>query len=125
MILGSDEWYGVVVNLSNDFLEIGLHMYYLNDQLNYIRPQDGDNNLELQFSEIRPVTQKFIWDLDKGYQLRGGKLKMTNIRIWKKLIEEEQHSNILNQTLVRDAHLALVIDNAIPSLSYQRYRNSR
>jgi len=125
MILGSDEWYGIVINLSNDFMEIGAHIYYLNDQLNYTRPQDGDNNLELQFSEIRPVTQKFIWDLDKGYQLRGGKLKMTNIRIWDKLVEEEQHSNILNQTLVRDAQHALVIDNAIPSLSYQRYRNSR
>jgi len=125
MILSSDEWYGVVVNLSNDFMEIGLHMYYLNDQLNYTRPQDGDNNLELQFSEIRPVTQKFIWDLNKGYQLRGGQLKMTNIRIWKKNIEEEQHSNILNQSLVRDAQYALVTDNAIPSLSYQRYRNAR
>lgn len=125
MILGSHEWYGVVINLSNDFLEIGAHIYYLNDQLNYNRPQDGDNNLELQFSEVRPVTQKFIWDLDKGYQLRGGQLKMTNIRIWKKLIEEEQHSNILNQSLVRDAQYALVIDNAIPSLSYQRYRNAR
>lgn len=125
MILGTDEWYAVVINLSNDFREIGVYMYNLNEQLNYVRPQDGNNNLELQFSEIRPTTQSFIWDVDRGYQLRGGALKMTNIRIWKKTIEEEQHSNILNQSLVRDAHHALVIDNAIPSLSYQRYRNAR
>jgi len=125
MIMSTDEWYAIVINLSNDFREIGVYMYYLNEQLNYVRPQDGNNNLELQFREIRPTTQSFIWDVDRGYQLRGGKLKMTNIRIWKKTIEEEQHSNVLNQSLVRDAQYALVIDNAIPSLSYQRYRNAR
>lgn len=125
LVLGTDEWYSVVVNMSNDFREIGVYVYWLDESLNFTRPQDGDNNLVLQFSEVRPVTQAFIWDVDRGYQLRGGKLKMTNIRIWKKTIEQEQHSNILNQTLVRDAQLALVVDNAIPSLSYQRYRNSR
>jgi len=125
MVLGTDEWYGIVINMSNDFREIGVYVYYLDESLNFTRPQDGDNNLVLQFSEVRPVTQAFIWNVDRGYQLRGGKLKLTNIRIWKKTIEQEQHSNILNQTLVRDAHLATVIDNAIPSLSYQRYRNSR
>jgi hypothetical protein len=125
LILGTDEWYAVVINLSNDFREIGVYVYHLNEQLNYVRPQDGNNNLELEFKEIRPTTQSFIWDIDRGYQLRGGKLKMTNIRIWKKTIEEEQHSNVLNQSLVRDAQYALVIDNAIPSLSYQRYRNAR
>lgn len=125
LILGSDEWYAIVINLSNSFREIGAFIYHLNEQLNFTRPQDGNNNLELQFREVRPTTQSFIWQLDRGYQLRGGKLKMTNIRIWNKNIEEEQHSNVLNQTLVRDSQLASVIDNAIPSLSYQRYRNSR
>lgn len=125
MILGSDEWFGMVINMSNTFREIGLYIYYLNQANNRIRPQDGNNNLELQFSEVRPVNQAFIWDLDRSYQLRGGKIKLTNIRLWKETVEEEQHSNILNQSLVRDSHLATIIDNAIPSLNYQRYRNSR
>lgn len=125
LILGSDEWYGLVINMSNTFRELSVHIYHLDESNNRNRPQDATNNLELQFKEIRALDQAFIWDLDRGYQLRGGKLKLTNIRLWKKAIEEEQHSNILNQSLVRDAHLALVVDNAIPSLSYQRYRNSR
>ena len=125
MILSSDEWYGLVINMSNTFRELSVHVYYLDEANNRNRPQDATNNLELQFSETRSVTQAFIWELDRPYRLKGGKLKLTNLRLWKKTIEEEQHSNILNQSLVRDAHLALMVDNAIPSLSYQRYRNAR
>ena len=125
MILSSTKWYAVVINMSNTYRELGVYIYYMDESLNLTRPQDGNNNLTLQFSEIRPVTQAYIWDVETQYQLRGAKLKMTNIRLWKKAIEEEQHSNVLNQSLVRDADLALIIDNAIPALSYQRYRNSR
>jgi hypothetical protein len=125
MILGSDEWYGIIINMSNTFRELSVSIYYLDLSNNANRPQDSNNNLELQFSETRSLTQAYVWDLDKHYQLRGGRIKLTNIRLWNKTIEEEQHSNILNQSLVRDAHLAKIIDNAIPSLSYQRYYNAR
>lgn len=125
MILSTDEWYGIVINMSNTFREIGVYMYYLDESNNRNRPQDASNNLELQFQEVRPVSQAFIWNLDRPYRLKGGQLKLTNIRLWKKTIEQEQHHNILNQSLVRDAHLAVLIDNAIPSLSYQRYYNAR
>jgi hypothetical protein len=125
MILGSDEWYGLVINMSNTFREIGVYIYHLDEANNAGRPQDANNALELQFSEILSVNQSFIWDLDRPYKLKGGKLKVTNIRLWEKTIEEEEHSNVLNQSLVRDAQLAKIIDNAIPSLSYQRYYNPR
>ena len=125
MILGSHEWYGIVINMSNTFRELSVYIYYLDENNNFNRPQAANNNLELQFSETRSLTQAYIWDLDKNYELRGGQLKLTNIRLWNEAIEEEQHSNILNQSLVRDAHLAKIIDNAIPSLSYQRYYNAR
>lgn len=125
MILGSDEWYGLVINMSNTFRELGVYIYHLDEANNANRPQDSNNNLELQFSEIVSVNQSFIWNLDRPYRLKGGQLKVTNIRLWEKTIEEEQHSNILNQSLVRDAKLAKIIDNALPSLSYQRYYNAR
>lgn len=125
MILGSHEWYGIIINMSNTFRELSVHIYHLDESNNRNRPQDANNNLDLQFSETRSITQAYVWDVEKPYQLRGGKVKLTNVRLWKKTIEEEQHSNILNQSLVRDSHLARIIDNAIPSLSYQRYYNAR
>ena len=33
--------------------------------------------------------------------------------------------NILNQYVVRDNQLAILIDNSIPSLGYQRFKNAR
>lgn len=125
MILGSHEWYGIIINMSNTFRELSVHIYHLDQSNNRNRPQDANNNLDLQFSETRSITQAYVWDVEKPYQLRGGKVKLTNVRLWKKTIEEEQHSNILNQSLVRDSYLARIIDNAIPSLSYQRYYNAR
>ena len=50
---------------------------------------------------------------------------MTNIRVFNTPIEFEQHSNVLNQYVVRDNQLALVIDNAIPSLGFQKFANAR
>ena len=125
MILSSTEWYGLIINMSNTFRELSVNIYHLDQANNRNRPQDANNNLDLQFTETRSLTQAYIWDLDRPYRLKGGLLKLTNLRLWKKTIEQEQHHNILNQSLVRDAHLALMIDNAIPSLSYQRYHNAR
>ena len=50
---------------------------------------------------------------------------MTNIRVFTNVIEFEQHNNVLNQYVVRDNQLSILIDNAIPSLGYQRFKNAR
>jgi hypothetical protein len=50
---------------------------------------------------------------------------MTNIRVFDKPIEFEQHSNILNQYVVRDNQHAIIVDNAIPSIGFQKYANAR
>jgi hypothetical protein len=57
------------------------------------------------------------------YQLKGGKLKLTNIRLFNTPVEPEQHNNVLNQYVVRDNQLAIIIDNALPSLGFQKFRN--
>ena len=50
---------------------------------------------------------------------------MTNIRLFEKTIELEQHQNIPTHYVVRDNQLAYLIDNAIPSLGYQKFYNAR
>ena len=50
---------------------------------------------------------------------------MTNIRIFDQMIEEEQRGNVLNQYVVRDNQLSRIIDNAIPSLGFQKFKHSR
>jgi len=50
---------------------------------------------------------------------------LTNIRIWKKPIEEELQSLILSQYVVKDTHLTLLLDNASPELMLQDVTDAR
>jgi len=122
------EWYGIVLNINNEFLQSSLSLYKLDQNVNTINsglPQDSSNNLQQVYSEIIEHGQPLIWDSKSNYHLRGNSSYMTNIRIFTKTIELEQHSNVLNQYVVRDNQLSIIIDNSIPSLGYQRFRNAR
>jgi hypothetical protein len=88
-------------------------------------PQMSSNNLIQEFVENRPMTTQLTWDNTSNYGLRGNGMFMTNIRVFNTPIEFEQHSNVLNQYVVRDNQLAKVIDNAIPSLGFQKFANAR
>lgn len=46
------------------------------------------------------------------YDLMSCNLKLTNIRLWSKLCEEDLHNVILSQFIVDDTHNTLIVDNA-------------
>jgi hypothetical protein len=54
-----------------------------------------------------------------------GKMDVTNIRLFKKTIGQDQHLNILQQFIVRDNNLAYIIDNAVPSIGLRKYNQPR
>ena len=119
------KWYAIILNGSNSFKELSLFIYELDLSFNFNFPQNGDNDLSLKFSEVKSVSQAFYWNSNTNYHLKGGKLSLTNLRFFKQPIEFEQHSNVLNQYVVRDSQLAVIIDNAIPSIGFQKFRNAR
>lgn len=121
----SAKWYAIILNGSNTFKELSLFIYELDLSFNFNFPQNGDNDLTLKFSEVKSVSQAFYWNSNTNYHLNGGKLSLTNLRFFKQPIEFEQHSNVLNQYVVRDSQLATIIDNAIPSIGFQKFRNAR
>lgn len=128
-----NKWYAYVVNVNNKFTQLGVSIYSLdpNSNLNVntpgqlTTPQMSSNNLIQEFVENRPMTTPMTWNNTSNYGLRGNEMFMTNIRVFNTPIEFEQHSNVLNQYVVRDNQLALVIDNAIPSLGFQKFANAR
>lgn len=128
--LQKGEWYGLVLNFNNKFLQLALSLYRLdlNNNRGMIpggRPQDSSNNLIEEFAGLLSIGQPIVWDAGSNYHIRGNKTYMTNIRVFNAVIEYEQHNNILNQYVVRDNQLAILIDNSIPSLGYQRFKNAR
>jgi hypothetical protein len=125
VVFSSSRWYGMVLNSNGDFNQLSLSVYALSPTSNTGLPQSSSNNLQQVFHETRNQVYGTTWDIDTNYVLRGGLLKLTNIRLFNTPIEFEQHSNILNQYVVRDNQLALIIDNALPSLGFQKFRNAR
>ena len=119
IILNKDTWYGAVVNLSNTYGEISAFIYKLDEQANYTNPT-GQNELEQAFVGNLDTLSPHIWETDVNWTLRGSQFNLSNIRMFDKTIEEEQHMNILHQYVVRDSQNAIIIDNAIPSLQLQK-----
>lgn len=124
MIFSSNVWYGMVVNISNTYGEVGMYIYKLDDQKNYTDPT-GQNELEQAFAGHLDSLSPHTWETDVNWTLRGGEFNLTNIRMFDKTIETEQHVNILHQYVVRDSQHALIIDNAIPSLDLQKFGSAR
>lgn len=126
--LDSEKWYSYIVNLSNEFQTTGVYIYSLDPQSNILGgplPQSGNNNLNLEFSEVKTNIMQITWDSGTSYGLKANNMFMTNIRVFETPIELEQHSNVLNQYVVRDNQLATIIDNAIPSLGFQKFVNAK
>jgi len=123
-IFSTTIWYGMVVNVSNTYGEISATIYSLDDQKNYTDPT-GQNDLEQTFTGHLDSLSPHAWETDVNWTLRGSKFNLTNIRIFDKTIEEEQHMNILHQYVVRDSQHAIIIDNAIPSLQLQKVGSNK
>jgi len=125
MIFAKDKWYAFVLNASNTFRQLSLYVYALDPLSNEGLPQNANNDLIPAFSETKDLNTAFMWDSGTYYHLKGSKLFLTNLRMFEKPIELEQHHNILNQYVVRDSQLATIIDNAIPSIGFQKFKNPR
>lgn len=119
------KWYGYVVNMNNQFLQLSSSIYSLDITNNTMLPQNAGNNLTNEFTETKVLTLPLSWTSQAKFELEANSMLMTNIRVFDKPIEFEQHSNILNQYVVRDNQHALIVDNAIPSIGFQKYANAR
>jgi len=119
------KWYGYVVNINNEFLQLSASIYSLDISNNTMLPQNAVSNLTNEFTQTLTQTEELIWSSQAKFELIANEMHMTNIRVFDTPIEFEQHSNVLNQYVVRDNQHAIIIDNAIPSIGFQKYANAR
>ena len=122
--VSSDAWYGMVFNLNNKYNQISTTVYKLEPGNNLLPNNTTQNSITNVLDETKSITQ-YNWITTKQYSLMPGKIKITNIRMFKKPIESEQRLNVLQQYVVRDNQLATIIDNAIPSIQLRRYNQAR
>lgn len=101
-------FHAICVSISSDFNQVELNVW----------KQDSDAksvDLELIYSSVKNITGTDITVIsENNYVLRASPLYLTNIRLMDTIVEKEDQSLFLNQTIVLDADLGLILDNAIP-----------
>ena len=88
-------------------------------------PQQETSALKLIYNDLQFLPDAVGIDSAEYWALIAGPVKLTNIRIFKRIIEEESHNTVLNQYVVNDTQYAELVDNAIPELHLLRIPNPR
>ena len=117
--LPADTWVGLVVNMSTTFNQLSISL----NTIQYTQPTPGAKNLSNKLISLYKETVDLNWidaTTEDYFQLVGGSLMVTNIRLFNKLIDEEQISSVLNQYVVNNSELLLMLDNAQPQLGAPR-----
>lgn len=118
-------WYGLVFNLNNKYLNTSTNVYALNPDSNKLTSMPVSDTLSEVVNSKFELSSGQGWVSKKQWSLMPGKLAITNIRLFNKTIGKDQHTNILQQYIVRDNHLSDIIDNAVPSIQLRRYNQNR
>jgi len=117
------EWYAAVINLNQLAKQLSLFLYNTAELTGAINP-DRTAELTNIYTNTQTVTAITIPD-DYAWKLLGCESDLTNIRIWSQPIEEGLQELILSQYVVKDSHLALLLDNASPELLLPTVTNPR
>ena len=123
VVLTKGEWYAATINLNNLAQQLSLFLYNTVEMTGAINP-DRTADLTSIYTNTQTIPTTVI-PSGFAWKLLGGQTDLTNIRIWGETIEEELQELILSQYVVRDSHLALLLDNASPSLMLPTVTNPR
>jgi hypothetical protein len=117
-----NKWYGLVINFSNKYKQLGFYVWKMIADPTNLQPQTS--NLSLVHKDVKTLEPE-IFALENKYSLVGSPLYLTNIRIFDEMIPEDDQVVVLNHNLVQDAQRALLIDNAKLSLRLPRIARQR
>jgi hypothetical protein len=62
---------------------------------------------------------------NNSYKIITSPLLLSNIRLFKQMIDIDKQSIVLNQSIVRDEQLAHIVDNAQPKLKLPKFANRK
>jgi hypothetical protein len=133
------DWYSVVVNVSNRYKQISINVWEMSyDPTN---PQDQSSNLNNVHEYVRSLSSTYTFAAEpeinqdynspyygtdnNSYKIITSPIYISNIRLFKQMIDIDKQSIVLNQNIVRDAQLAYIIDNAQPLLKLPKFANRK
>lgn len=106
-----DKWYGLFINFSNIFKQLTLNVWRIQWSSETNLPATTD--LSIVLNKTVPIAQG---DRSSSipYFLKPSSMDLTNVRLFNRVAETDKQPLVLNQNIVKDAHLAIIIDNALP-----------
>jgi hypothetical protein len=109
----SGKWHALVVSISNEFNQCGTYVYSIVDD-----PSDIINYTDFGkvFSSVSSIpSQEF--EIDSYYSLPVSNLLISNLRLFRTMIKEDEHDFILSQQFIKDESMLILIDNCRPQLN--------
>lgn len=100
------KWYAILLGMKNGMSNIWLYEF------------DGSDKEENMKSKLKFISRssndlgEFNFGETCYYDLISCNAKLTNLRLWSELCEEDKHNIILSEIIVDDTHNTLIVDNA-------------
>lgn len=133
------DWYAITVNISNKYKQVAINMWEMSyDPTN---PQEQSSNLNNVHEYVRSLSTTYTFEAEpdlntdlnspyygtdnNSYKIVTSPIYISNIRLFKQMIDIDKQSIVLNQNIVRDAQLAHIIDNAQPLLKLPKFANRK
>lgn len=110
----SDQWHAIVISASNEFNQIGAYIYSIKED-----PADVINHtgfIQL-FKSIETLNNSEFNIPGEKYYIPSSDMLISNIRLFKTMIKEEDHDFILSQQYIKDESQLLIIDNCKPQIN--------
>lgn len=134
-----DSWYAIAINISNKYQQMSVNIWEMSyDPTN---PQSQSSDLKKVHEDVRALTQKYTFSApedieydnnspyygtdNNSYKIYTSPIYISNIRLFKDMIDIDKQSIVLNQNIVRDEHLAYIIDNVKPQLKLPKFGRNR
>lgn len=132
-------WYAMVVNISNKYKQVSVNIWdmsydptnpqaqssELNNVHEYVRSLSSTYTFAALPNIETDVNSPYYGTDNNSYKVVTSPMFISNIRLFKQMIDIDKQSTVLNQNIVRDAQLAHIIDNAQPQLKLPKFANRK
>jgi hypothetical protein len=132
-------WYAMVVNISNKYKQVAINCWEMSYDPTNPQAQSSELNNVHEYVKSLSTTYTFAATPDlnqdlnspyygtdnNSYKIVTSPLYISNIRLFKQMIDIDRQSTVLNQNIVRDAQIAHIIDNAQPTLKLPKFANRK
>lgn len=109
--LQNKHWHALFINFGNTFKQLTVNVWKM--QWDSVSKLPATTDLRLLYNKTVPLLKEDR-SSDIQYFLEPSFMDLTNIRLYNKVAETDKQVMLLNQNIVKDAHLAIIIDNALP-----------